>query len=63
MSRSLLVCLHCREPLAYAKPNGALQRLSGVTKRWEGERVMLLTCPMCGHERRVTVREERDKAA
>jgi len=62
VSRSLLVCLHCRAPLAYATSNGALQRLSGVAKRWERPGVWWFRCPDCGAERRVTVRAEREAA-
>lgn len=62
MTRTLIVCLHCREPLAYARSSGALQRLGGVTKRYDRPGVWWFRCPVCRHERRVTVRDEREAA-
>ena len=62
MTRQLVRCLHCREPLAYAKPTGIVKPRDGVVKRWDEERVLLLRCPVCRHERRVTVGEEREAA-
>ena len=62
MSRSVLVCLHCREPLAYVKASDRVRILPATGRRWEDRTVVLLRCPVCRNERRVTIGSAREAA-
>jgi hypothetical protein len=65
VSRSTIHCRVCDQLLARVRPEtGQVRPRPDVpVTRWDGPGVLVLRCPICGTERRVTVGQEQDRAA